>query len=434
MASIYKRGKIWWIHYLVGSKPVQKSLDTTNEQVALKKKKQVEGLEATGQLDPPTRIPIATFLETFCDHLKERHTERAYKADISYLRSFFGPICASLKPGPKKKEEETEKSEESWAAGKTEEKKEAEQTEEVKEIEETERPERSSSKDKASSVYRRHVSVRFLEDVTPTLISHFIKQRVDNDGIAPKTANRFREVLHVMFNYAIKHEGFISPVRGLRNPAGAVERRPEPAPQIRFLDLKDIPPQLQALERCPGLRAAVAMMIFAGLRREECFWLTRDDVDIERRVIRVRAKTIDGKAWQPKTKKNRAVPISNALLQILGTYRPRRGDPWFFPAPRGKHWDPDCFSRMLRRVNKEAGLTWDCLDFRHTFGSHLAMKGESLYKISELMGNSPEICRRHYAALIPERMRDTVEFDQQAGTAQPAFAVVSSRARRSASR
>lgn len=26
------------------------------------------------------------------------------------------------------------------------------------------------------------------------------------------------------------------------------------------------------------------------------------------------------------------------------------------------------------------------------------------------MGNSPEICRRHYAALVPETMHDTVEF------------------------
>jgi hypothetical protein len=41
-----------------------------------------------------------------------------------------------------------------------------------------------------------------------------------------------------------------------------------------------------------------------------------------------------------------------------------------------------------------------------------AMKGESLYKISALMGNSPEICRRHYAALVPEAMADTVEFGQ----------------------
>lgn len=38
------------------------------------------------------------------------------------------------------------------------------------------------------------------------------------------------------------------------------------------------------------------------------------------------------------------------------------------------------------------------------------MKGESLYKISTLMGNSPEICRRHYAALIPEELADSVEF------------------------
>ena len=26
------------------------------------------------------------------------------------------------------------------------------------------------------------------------------------------------------------------------------------------------------------------------------------------------------------------------------------------------------------------------------------------------MGNSPGICRKHYAALIPEQMKDTVEF------------------------
>jgi hypothetical protein len=38
------------------------------------------------------------------------------------------------------------------------------------------------------------------------------------------------------------------------------------------------------------------------------------------------------------------------------------------------------------------------------------MKGESLYKISNLMGNSPEICRRHYAALVPDSLVDSVEF------------------------
>jgi len=61
-------------------------------------------------------------------------------------------------------------------------------------------------------------------------------------------------------------------------------------------------------------------------------------------------------------------------------------------------------------VNEAAGLKWSCMDFRHTFGSHLAQKGVSLYKISGLMGNSPEIARRHYAALLPAEMREEVEF------------------------
>ena len=55
-------------------------------------------------------------------------------------------------------------------------------------------------------------------------------------------------------------------------------------------------------------------------------------------------------------------------------------------------------------------MPWRLCDFRHTFGSHLAQKGVSLYKIATLMGNSPEICRKHYARLIPEELRDEVEF------------------------
>jgi hypothetical protein len=41
-----------------------------------------------------------------------------------------------------------------------------------------------------------------------------------------------------------------------------------------------------------------------------------------------------------------------------------------------------------------------------------------LYKISKLMGNSPEICRRHYAAIMPEELADCVEFAQRLDTEQ----------------
>jgi integrase len=135
-----------------------------------------------------------------------------------------------------------------------------------------------------------------------------------------------------------------------------------------------------------------------------------DDVDLQRRLIYVRAKTIDGIFWQPKTKRNRVVPMSDALFFILSEYLAKRSGRWFFPSSTGKRWDPDNYSQDLRSIKDLAGLVWSCLDFRHTFGSHLAQKGESLFKIATLLGNSPDICRGHYAALIPEEMHDVVEF------------------------
>jgi integrase len=219
-----------------------------------------------------------------------------------------------------------------------------------------------------------------------------------------------RQILHKLFSYAIKHHGFRSRDRCYPNPVAGVDRIRESASQIRYLELDEIVTQLEALDDSPVIHALVATYIYAGLRREEALWLTPADIDLEQRLIRIRAKTVNNEHWQPKTKRNRVVPISSQLYRILKNYPCPKEGVWFFPSPSGKRWDPDNFSQDLRKLNNQAGLVWSCLDFRHTFGSQLAQKGESLYKISTLMGNSPDICRRHYAALIPERMKDTVEF------------------------
>lgn len=106
------------------------------------------------------------------------------------------------------------------------------------------------------------------------------------------------------------------------------------------------------------------------------------------------------------------MPTTSALRPILAEYE-ATADPnltWYFPFPMGFRRDADGFSHGLRHVSRVRGLAWHCGLYRHTFGSQLAMKGESLYKISELMGNSPEICRRHYAVLHLDSLVDCVEF------------------------
>jgi integrase len=249
---------------------------------------------------------------------------------------------------------------------------------------------------------------------------------VRSRGLAPKTANRYREILTRLFNWAASQHGVRMP--NDRNPAASVERYKESAPVIRFLTLEEVDAQLSSLSEDLELQAAVATLIFAGLRREELLWLTPDDLDLAAGtygIIRVRAKGIAGERWEPKTKKNRAVPVSSRLRPYLDKWlmKRRKSSTWLFPTSAGGRYDPDNFSRDLRAANAEKGLVWGCLDFRHTFGSQLAMKGESLYKIATLMGNSPEICRRHYAALVPESLLESVEFAVPAEPTQPRAAV-----------
>jgi integrase len=378
MASIFqrKKGGAWWIKYYANGRQVYYSLGTKDARVAKRVKRQIEGEEAKGELLAPSKTPLPAFLEDFCKFLSTIRTRKSYSADISVLRVFFGPICPSLVHGSCVNTR--------WRAGK------------VRPVDD--------------KMTRQHVKADFLEQVTASLIEGFTSRRIREDGIAPKTANRNREVLHRMFGYASKNWGFVSPDRRSPNPAATVERRREPAHKIRFLSIAQIDEQLRVFQKKPTLKTLVATLIYAGLRRQEALWLTADDVDLDKRLIYVRAKIVNGEHWQPKTKRNRVVPISSTLHEILTAYAPQRTEPWFFPSPRGKRWDPDNFSQELREINRSHGLDWFCLDFRHTFGSTLAQGGRSLFQIAELMGNSPDVCRKHYAALMPEKMHDVVEF------------------------
>ncbi len=398
-----KKKGVYQAKYYVNGKPKYVSLRTRREDVAKKRLAKLEHtLEETGNPDR-SHTPLKAFRETYETHIRNTHGGSAAGSggnrpprktagnELSRLRQFF----------------------DEW-------------------------------------LEKRHSEVRTLEAVTPAVISQFLAKK-QRDGRKSRTMNHYRAAFHTMFAFAIKRCGFISPDKRFPNPVAAIDRAPEQSPEIRYLERGDIDDQLKAIQELIRSRedelgklppkdvaspkagriradirkskqtlAVVAVYIYAGLRREEALWLTPKDVDLRKRMLIVRAKTVDGEYWQPKTRRNRAVPISTSLLARLRDYSPSEGSTWYFPSPEGKRWHPDNWSHYLAEINKEAGLLWTCLDFRHTFGSHLAQKGVSLYQIATLMGNSPDICRKHYAQLVPERMRDTVEFGFEGDEQGPA--------------
>jgi len=127
------------------------------------------------------------------------------------------------------------------------------------------------------------------------------------------------------------------------------------------------------------IEPVAATLVYAGLRREDVCWLTWEDVDLQETppVLRIRAKTLGTESWLPKTKRDRRIPISPKLATYPKCL-PKKHTPWIFPSLKGCRWDPDNLGHRVRRLLKKAGLRWNFLDFRHTFGSQLARKGDFL--------------------------------------------------------
>jgi integrase len=375
MASLRKRGKSYYAQYYIGKTQKRVNLYTESLQIAKEKLRQLESaLYLETDIPLPTRTPLIKVVEEYVDYLFTVKSDKNAQKIVSYLRHVFGPICPKLQ------------------------------------IKNQKISDKAVKRKALRSI--PPIEVSYFEQITTTDIARFIESVVRNKGVKGKTANRYREILTRLYNWATSQRNIVLP--GGKNPASQVERYKEVDPTITYLPLPEIDEQLAMLAGNLQMQTMVAVYIYAGLRREEAVWLTSADINLNmglHGMIQIRAKTINGVEWQPKTHKNRVVPISSQLRAYLDRYVPMKTkEGWYFPSPEGTCWDPDNLSRDMRHLNEEADLDWSCADFRHTFGSHLAMKGESLYKISKLMGNSPEVCRKHYATLIPDSLIESVEF------------------------
>ncbi|QXE85518.1 site-specific integrase [Geomonas nitrogeniifigens] len=375
MASLKKRGRAYYAQYYDNGKQKRVNLHTESLQVAKEKLRQIESAQFREEEIPlTTKTPIGDILEKYIKYKSGHSRDKNIPKINTYLRGAFGPVCEALQV---RNQAIAQKAVKCPSAG-------------------------------SASI----ISISHIEHLSAEVLSTFLSELIKDKRVSPRTANHYRQTIVTLCNWAQREGGVRFP--GGKNPVADVKCYKVPKSMITFLKLKDIRTQLDVLANDTQLQTMVAVFIYAGLRREEALWLTPDDFEWSmgnHGVIMVRGKTIDGKTWMPKTGEDRPVPISKTLREYLDSYREiRKPGTWFFCAPRGKQWDPDNFSELLRESNSKHGLSWSCLDYRHTFGSQLAMKGESLYKVSSLMGNSPEICRKHYAALMPESLMESVEF------------------------
>jgi len=164
-----------------------------------------------------------------------------------------------------------------------------------------------------------------------------------------------------------------------------VKRIPYPKPESRLpvvLSREDVIKFLSSPRNIKH-RAILTTCYAAGLRVSEATHLRVSDIDSKRMVIRIQ---------QGKGKKDRMVPLSPTLLDLLREYwRVARPRDWLFP---GKKRSQPITRRSVQRVCVQAREASGLNDnvtahtLRHSFATHLLEAGTNVRTIQILLGHA----------------------------------------------
>ena len=129
-------------------------------------------------------------------------------------------------------------------------------------------------------------------------------------------------------------------------------------------------------------RAMLSLIYACGLRRGELLHMKIGDIDSKRNIVIIS---------QSKGKKDRIVPLSQKILEMLRDYfRACKPKYWLFEGQTGKQYSEKSLQSVLKQALKKAGilkpvsLHW----LRHSYATHLLENGTDLRYIQELLGHN----------------------------------------------
>jgi integrase/recombinase XerD len=176
-------------------------------------------------------------------------------------------------------------------------------------------------------------------------------------------------------------------------------KRPKTLPAV--LSREEVA-QLFALVPQPLERLMLQTIYACGLRASEGLGLRVEDIDSSRMLLWVR---------HGKGNKDRAVPLSPALLQALRAHWLRlRPTTWLFPGltPSGQR-SLEALQRVCRRAVAAVGFTKKVSlhTLRHSYATHLLEAGVDVVTIQRLLGHRDLQTTARYLHLTAPRLAQT---------------------------
>jgi len=231
-----------------------------------------------------------------------------------------------------------------------------------------------------STIRRRQVSLlRFAKFIAPMPL-----ELVDGDHIeewmstlhAARTRHAYRSDLSAFYAWTVKRKILA------HNPVDDTDPIRVPRGLPRPLPLQAIRHVLSAA-RAPELRIALALAIFAGLRRAEICRLTTDDVHLHTTPPELFVR-------RSKWGKDRRVPLHPELAEMLG--HRRQG--------RVVSYTPDALGRTAAAHIRACGYNYTLHSLRSTFATELSRATSgNLLLVAELLGHENLNTTRGYVGL-----------------------------------
>jgi site-specific recombinase XerD len=253
--------------------------------------------------------------------------------------------------------------------------------------------------------FLRAQGISALAEVSTADLRRFLAQEVTHRP-APSSQARTVAALRCFFRFCVESDYLErDPAHVLRTPKKR-EALPDVLDRKELSRLLDVPARegvwtRQHAGKVQRDRLLLALLAYGGLRRSELLGLDVDDVDLDRRLIRVR---------HAKGGRQRVVPL---FVTYLATRTAARGERALFIGVHGHRLSPTILSSTFRRyahaagVDKRKRVTLHTL--RHVFATELLSAGANLRQIQELLGHKHLDSTQRYTRVNAHQLRGAVK-------------------------
>jgi integrase len=232
---------------------------------------------------------------------------------------------------------------------------------------------------------KRFFGGKYLDEITTEMVEKFksirkheVRQGAKDERlITGTTVNRALETLKAMF-YEAERTGYL-----VRNPVVGVPMFRQPLDSMRVITFDEQRGYLA--EASQPLRDIAGIMLDTGMRPEEVFRITVENVDFKQ-------KTILNPFGKTKAAR-RAIPITDevsSLLKRRAKEAERLATPFVFPSPLNAQRPIGSVKKAHRAAATRSSIKghFRLYDLRHTFATRAAAAEISLPTLAAILGHS----------------------------------------------